>query len=465
MFLDPDRLTEASPTEVLEAAASARVGLDHRFLRALIDRRDEALPALLSFAARDRSQDRVDLAPEIIALLRYWRTSEALPFLIAYIEEDPENIPDEAMEAVIEIGQPALEPLLQLYEKLDESQSSEIAFLLANLGIRDGRILKLLLDRLEYEPSETLISLEAYADPEARPAIERAASEWTDADADLKRELAVALTMLREPSSAPLKPPEPFDIWSLYPDKADPELDLLDEDERITLLEHPLASVRAAAASSFFNRDLKPDERAKLLYAAQSDPSTEVRARSWETLAGDTDDSAVIEAMLRALRDPQMSIEERGGLLVGLSAETDRNEVRAAIEQLYKLAKGRAKAMEAMWRSTHPAFRGYFAKHLDDPDLEVRRAAVWGAGYYGLRSELHKLRSLFGSEDLRADALFAYTLAAPADISRGRVKSLLARIEKEAHGLSEMEEALVKTALDERLVLAGKEPVFSGEED
>ena len=45
------------------------------------------------------------------------------------------------------------------------------------------------------------------------------------------------------------------------------------------------------------------------------------------------------------------------------------------------------------------------------------------------------------------------------------MKSLLTRIAKDAKGLSEAEEDLVKAALDERLMLAGKEPVFLAQED
>jgi hypothetical protein len=45
------------------------------------------------------------------------------------------------------------------------------------------------------------------------------------------------------------------------------------------------------------------------------------------------------------------------------------------------------------------------------------------------------------------------------------MKGLLARIDKDAQGLNEMEEELVKAALDERLLLAGKEPFFRQEED
>ncbi len=127
---------------------------------------------------------------------------------------------------------------------------------------------------------------------------------------------------------------------------------------------------------------------------------------------------------------------------------------------------GRAKALEAMWRSLascHSA--NNFAPHLGDSDIEVRRSAVWGVGYYGLRTELDRLRKLFDDEDLRSDAIFAYALAMPGETSRGRAKGLFERVKKDARGLSEVEEALVKAALDERLMLAGKEPFFSAEED
>ena len=150
---------------------------------------------------------------------------------------------------------------------------------------------------------------------------------------------------------------------------------------------------------------------------------------------------------------------------MGLAPETDRNEVRAAIIEHYNRPGGRAKALEAMWRSMHVSFRDNFARHLQDEDLDIRRAAVWGVGYYGIRSELDKLRGLFEHEELRADALFAYALAVPGEVSPARMKSLLARIEKDANGLSEMEEELVKAALDERLLLAGKEPFFAQQED
>ena len=468
MFLDPTRLAEAAPAEILEAAAKGHLGLDQRFLRALVERREEALPAVLEFAAQDHGEDPVDLDPDLIALLRWWKTPEAVPFLVNYVKRDPEDVPDEAIEALVEIGAPALEPLLALYDALEESESGEVAFILANLRTQDDRILKILTDRLEYDLSDGVLLLGIYGDRAARPAIEKAAAELGDSDSELKKEAYEALEALERSPDEPAaesNDAEPFDIWAMYPKQADVPLDLLDEDERTELLHHPLAGVRAAAAASFFNRELNDGQRRGLLGIAKGDESAAARARAWEALTGAVEQAEVLEAMLAALRSSGLPPEERGGLLVGLAPEADRKEVREAIVRLYDVPEGRAKALEAMWRSLHPSFRGYFARHLDDADLEIRRGALWGVGYYGLRSELGRVRKLFDDEELRSDALFAYALAIPAEVSRGRMKGLLARIERDANGLSEMEEQLVKTSLDERLMLAGKEPVFAEQED
>jgi hypothetical protein len=466
LLLDPDKLQEATPGDVLEEASRAHLGLDHRFLHALIDRQAEALPAVLAFGARDRSGDKVDLALELIAILRYWKTPESVPFLVQFIKEDPEDVPDDVVIALVDNASQALEPLLQLYGELEENDGGEVAFILATLGVRDERILKLLIDRLEFDLSDTVLLLEMYGDPAAADAIEKQAATLDDADQELKQEIAVMLAALRAGAEAEQSVErEPFDIWEMYPEKADLPVDLLDEDERQELLDHPVAAVRAIASSSFFNQSLTVEQRGTLLRLAQHDQAASVRARAWEALIDATEEPEVVAAMLHALHNPDLPVEERAGLMVGLAPETDRNEVRQAITELYKIPAARAKALEAMWRSIHPSFREYFAPHLEDTDLEIRRGALWGVGYYGLKSELDKVRRLFDDEDLRTDALFAYALAIPTEVSRGRMKGLLQRIEKDAHGLSEIEEELVKAALDERLMLAGKEPVFRQQED
>ena len=467
MFLDANKLDQYTPAEVLESAAQGQIGVDQRFLRTLLNRHTEAQPAVLTFSERDRGGDAVDLAPELIALLRHWKAPEAISFLVRYIKEDPQDVPDDVVETLVELGQTALEPLLALYGDLDESESGEVAFVLANLKIRDPRIFELLKERLPFDLSDSVLLLSIYGDPAAIPALEAAVAELGKEDDELRNEIAAVVETLRAgaPEAAVEETAEGFDIYSLYPPEADIPVDLLDDDKRIELLGHPLEAVRAAAVNSFFNRETTPGQRTQLLHSAQQDESATVRARAWEALTSAAEEPEVVSAMLATLRKPDLDLVERGGLLVGLAPEADRNEVRAAIADLYQMPGGRAKALEAMWRSMHPSFRDHFAKHLGDADLEVRRAAVWGVGYYGIKSELEKIRKLFGEEELRSDALFAYALAVPAEVSRGRMKGLLTRIDKDARGLSEMEEELVKAALDERLLLAGKEPFFAQQED
>jgi len=463
LFLDPDKLSDHNPAEILDALSRGHLGPDHRSLKALLNRKEETLQAAVAFADRDRTTDRFDIASELIAIFRYFKAPEGIPFYLRYIKEDPENVPDEVVVGLVEQGHLALEPALQLYAELEEGESGEVAFVLANLRVRDDRILNLLLDRIEYDLSDTALLLGIYGDPAAKGPLEAAAALLEAKEVELKREIQAVIDSF-ESNQAALED-EPFDVWDLYPEHEDLPVDSRNEDERLELLGHSSAEVRGAAAHSFFNQPLDEPTRKALLNLAQTDADPKVRAAAWESLIDATEHSEIVEAMLHALRQPGITVEERGGILVGLAPETDRNEVRTAIVHQYAIPEGRAKALESMWRSVHPSFKDYFAKHLNDTDLEVRRGALWGVGYYGLKTELEKVRKLFEDEDLRSDALFAYTLALPADISRGRMKGLLTRIEKDAKGLTEMEEELVKTALDERLLLAGKEPFFRTQED
>ncbi len=465
-FLDPDKLQTYTPAEILDALSRGHLGPDHRMLKALLDRKEETLKATLEFSERDRTRDKFDIASELIAIFRYFKAPEGIPFYLRYIKEDPENVPDEVVVGLVEQGNIALEPALKLYEELEEGESGEVAFILANLRVHDPRVLSLLLDRIEFDLSDTALLLGIYGDPAASEPLAAASSLLEAREVEIKKEIQEVIENLEKGDvDKPALEDEPFDIWDLYPEEDDLPVDALDEDERLELFTHSSPPVRALAANSFFNQPLDENVRKALLNLAQTDPEPGVRARAWESLIDATEHTEIVEAMLQALRQPGMSVEERSGLLVGLAPETDRNEVRKAITDLYEIPEGRAKALEAMWRSVHPSFKDFFAPNLADKDIEVKRGALWGIGYYGLKTELDKVRKLFDDEDLRSDALFSYTLALPTDISRARMKSIYSRIEKDAKGLTEMEEELVKAALDERLLLQGKEPFFRQQED
>ncbi len=82
-----------------------------------------------------------------------------------------------------------------------------------------------------------------------------------------------------------------------------------------------------------------------------------------------------------------------------------------------------------------------------------------------LASEAPRLAELFDDEEFRTDALFAYALAIPGETSSGRVRALMTKVEQAAGGFREDEEDLVRIALDQRLMLHGKSPVFFPDEE
>src|SRR5580658_7078357 len=116
-------------------------------------------------------------------------------------------------------------------------------------------------------------------------------------------------------------------------------------------------------------------------------------------------------------------------------------------------------------RSFDKRFAAYPPKHLEDPDPDIRTQAIWGIGYLGLSAEAPRLVELFEQEEFRTDALFAYALAIPGETSSGRVRALMTKVEEAAGGFREDEEDLIRIALDQRLMLHGKSPVFFPDEE
>ena len=117
-----------------------------------------------------------------------------------------------------------------------------------------------------------------------------------------------------------------------------------------------------------------------------------------------------------------------------------------------------------MARSFDKRFADYPPKHLDDPDPAIKTQAIWGVGYLNLSSEAPRLEELFDDDEFRSDALFAYALSVPGETSPGRVRALMKKVEEAARGFREDEEDLVRIALDQRLMLHGKDPVFFPDE-
>ena len=154
-----------------------------------------------------------------------------------------------------------------------------MAFLLAALRVRDPRVLKLLLDRLEYDAADGAFCLGLYGDSAAQPALEKMLAEVPEVrKRDLRREIDYALEQLNAPE--PKYQPEPFDLFAEYPERELPAFEVLEEAERIELIESADADVRAGAAHSFFNQDLEKPARDALFALATGDPDADGSRRS-----------------------------------------------------------------------------------------------------------------------------------------------------------------------------------------
>jgi hypothetical protein len=457
----------ATVEELLRQAALGRVGVDRVFIRQILDANDPS--GILAFARASSEDHRVNLDPLLIDLFRHYQTPEALHFFIDVARREAEDVSDDLILAFLPFREKAIDPLLALYHELGEEQGADIAFLLAGLHIRDSRIFELLLERLEYDAADGAFLLGLYGDSSARPALEALLAEIPneEEDQELRREIAYAMDQLNE-TFEPYQP-WPFDILREYPERELPAFDLLPEVERVEMLSSEDPLVRAGAARSFFNVELNATSRAELLRLATSDSEPRVRGKAWESLADATEDRAVRDAMIAVLNDESRPAEERGGAAVGLYAVADQDDARRGIEALYQAGgAGRAKALEAMWRSLWQPYAKFFPAHLTDSDPKIVREALRGAGYFELTRHIDQIAKYFDAAEpfdhLREDALFAYALAMPGETTRGRIRGMLRKLDS-ITPLTPYEADLVQFALDERLRLHGLEPVFTAEEE
>ncbi len=451
--------------ELLEAAAKGRAGIDQRFIHAIVDRGDAALPDLLAFVKADHSSDPVNLEEDLIAIFRHLKSDQALPFYIQVIRDNADDVSDELVDAIVPFGPRALEPLLALYDELGEEQGGDVAFLLSALGVHDPRILKILTDRLEYDAGDAALALSVYRDPAARPALEKILAEVPEDDAELRREIQTAIDAGSEPKLEPMVEPEPFDLWELFPEKATPPVEVLSEGDLLEMLGSASPEYRSEAAVSFRNRsDYSTSVRDRLLEIARQDPVPAVRGRAWEALGEKAGEPGVLEALRKTAFDAGRDTAERLGALVGLAGASDDKKIAQLMREFYREPETRARALEAMWRSFDKQFAPLFPKHLSDADEDVRRAAIWGTGYLGGEKDAKLLAAMFEDEDFRADALFAYSLLVPGKIAHSTIAGLFRKINDAAGGLTYGEAELVQTALDQRLIMHGLDPYFSNEE-
>lgn len=416
----------------------------------------------MRFAAEGHDDDPVDLDLELIDIFRHLRTPEALPFFLDLIRRNPNDVSDDLVEAFVQLGSVAVDPLLGLFAELEDQDASDMPFLLAALQVRDPRIFDALTGRLAIEPLDAALCLDIYGDPAAIPALEAAREQLPHEDLRAREQIQSTIGELSSPDRNAHEPLETFNIWGLYPEQQEPDYGELSDDERLTMLDSSSAKVRAGAAASYEGSEPPPEVGARLLEIATSDPDVSVRGSCWEALAKLSDRQEIRTALRGVLRIPDASIEEKSGAAIALAWSYEPTaDLIKVIEMLYDDPRSRAKALKAMGHSLDPRFADYPPRHLEDPDPEIKRQAILGIGYLNLRSEAPRLEPLFEDEDYRLDALFAYALSMPGETSPGRARAMLNKVERVAGGFHDDEEKLVKFALDERLKLRGKRPVFS----
>jgi hypothetical protein len=457
MIILPDKYSEISTYNLLDAVARGRIGFDHRVLRAILDRGAQAVPDLVRWGTENHDDVEYDLSEELIAIFRHLGTPDAMPFFVEYIRRDPLDLSDDLSDALYPIREAAIKPLLQLYEEVGEEDGGEVLFLLASLGTRDERILQHLIERLDYDLMDATISLSLYGDPAARPALDKVLNEVGD-DVHLRRNIEEALAEIGRPQDD--YRPE-WDIWSDFPETSLPEFSDMTEADLLEYLEAPDPEYRMGAAAS--SPMAEPTEKLKkaLFERAKADDDPRVRGKCWEMLSDETDKKEIRDALLARLQDEQVPLAERQGALIGLCSEAGKEPVRSYAEQFYERKETLAAALKTMWGSMDRSFGPRFTQHLDDADSEVVQQAIAGIGYLGVTESAEKLRRFFEQEEHRPGALFAYALSARHEISRGRIRALFRKVEQAAGGLNDQESELVELALDERLLLNGHLPVFN----
>jgi HEAT repeat protein len=466
LILDPARLADAAPDNLLEAAAAGYIGVDHRFLRAIVDRPESSIPALVHFAAQDHEDDPVELNDVLVDIFRHLRAPEAIPFLVNLARRAPLDIQDDLVEAMVQFGPASVDPLLGLLAELEEAgdDAGDVPFLLSQLRVKDDRIRAALIRRLENGDPEGALLLDMYGDPTVVPALEASLAALDPASVDAFK-IKSFIQDLSSQASQIEEQEEPFDIWKLYPKTDPPRLDLLDDKVRIEMLRNGSSELKGDVAAFYRGQEFDEKVGARLLELAKSDPDLHVRGECWETLGEISNEPEIKSVLLRVLTDGSASVEEKGGAAIALASQTDNAKVFQAIETLYADPRGRAQALKAMGRSFDKRFAAYPPRHLDDPDSAVKRQAIWAIGYLNLQGEAPRLTAFFDNDEFRTDALFAYALSVPGETSPGRIRSLLNKIDDAAGGFKPDEEELVEIALDQRLILHGKNPVFSKEDE
>lgn len=452
-----------SPKDLLDALASGTVGFDHAFLNAFLQQPEAAIEALEAFVDQDHADDRVDIEEQVFDLFRHLRTPRALPFYMLQLRVQMDGTNETLVEAFRELGEPAIQPVIDLYHEVGEEEGGELSFVLAALQIRDQRITDLLLERLNFDAHDAAICLGIHGDPQARPALEAMLAEVKDQPEAgmLKTDLEEALSRL---SDEPEEPLPAYNIYEHYDEFQPPYFEVMEPGEALSWLASPDPRVRVAVAESLDDQDISDSLALELVSHALRDDAEEVRCALWRSLLPAEPSPKLISALQARFADSSVSHAELATILVVLSKMKYDDALKVRILDFYGDAATRALAMEAMWYSSEPEFLPLIHAHLEDADTEIRRAAILGIGFYVDKGAAPRLIPAMQHPELRADAIYSYALAHPGEVSRITAQKVLRHVEEIAGGLDPDETQMAMSALDLRLGIQGIRPFFAQSE-
>lgn len=466
MPIFPEQYDQTTALELLRHAEQGRIGFDQRLLRSLLARPDETLDALEQLAAGPGEEAVVDLTEQIFDLYRAYRSPRALPFYLDLLKHSRDGVPDELVEALAELGGPAVEPLLEAYEEAGEDERPDVLFVLASVGVSHPRLRALIEQALEVDPYEGALCASLCGDKELLPALRKALAELEAVEEHRheRKALEEAIEAL-EAAGGPREEPAPFDILKLYPERALPLFDFLPPEETAGYLDHPDPAWRARAAESLADEEISDAVRGRLLRAAREDAEAAVRGAAMRGLATRSSEAEVSAHLISVLRDGSRPAEERMGALLALASPDAGEEFHSAVVEAYHRDDMRAAAVEAMWRTLDRRYLGRIREALKSADVDVARAAIHAVGALPAEDLAFELAPFFEHEGLREAALFSYALAVRHDTTPKSVRRLFEKIAERAGGLSADEEEVVARALDARLEREGFRPVFYPDEE
>ncbi len=458
MPIQPSNYSITPVAQLLIEAGRGRVGFDQRLIAAIVSRSEEAAPALIAYGKKPPENARMEMDEDILNLLAAMPVPPAMDYVTALLRDGYTETPSSMVKIVQTAGKAAIEPLIDAYRSLEEDSSGEVAFLLAGIGVHDPKIMAILLERLEFDMEDGAILLGLYGDKAGIAPLEKLLSE-----VGKNREVEFALEQLRQTQES--IPESDSGFLDDYPDASGPEFEVLEDDEIVEFAaSHEDESVRLAALDVLEDLELPASVVTPLLALAAGHDTVPVRSAAFRALARLNQIAEVRSVAEASLEDTSTPAAIRVASLITLLPENvPAKKLRLYIEEFLNNPASRADAVHAMWRSREASYNTRFGSFLEDPDLAVRRQAVRGAGVCGDVTAIGKLRDLMMDEDLRKDAIFAYSMAVPSDVSPARMRSLFTRIEKEAGGLNRDETTSVAIALDMRLEADGKEAIFLSE--